>query len=71
MNGNIQCTFDYWIYLIVHRLIDAVNREIGVCQSSQDKRVLLLLDNVRNMHRFQLIHLTTPKYKVAYGVNRK
>ena len=31
--------------------------------------VLFLLHNVCNIPRFYLIHLTTPKYKVAYGVN--
>ena len=46
-------------------LLTLLTKEIGVCQLIEDYRLLLLLKNIINMQRHQLIHLPTPKYKVA------
>ena len=49
--------------------LTVLTKEIGVCQSSEEKGLLSLLTKIINMQKHQLIHFPTPKYKVAYYVN--
>ena len=50
-------------------LLTLLTKEIGVCQSSEELRLLSLLTKIINMQKHQLNHFPTPKYKVAYYVN--
>ena len=59
-----------WANIIFLPRLTLLTKEIGVCQPRFEVKLEAfdIVGKYEKMHRFQLIHLPNPKYKVSYYV---